>query len=108
MRNSNRDPTQILRTEQESRNNRYTRKVIITPTKIYFAGPQLELTNRIVRVHEKLADRFLRVTFSEEDFGSMGGNVERNEALFIRVEAILREGLRVEHYAYQFLHYSNR
>ncbi|KAJ3041241.1 hypothetical protein HK097_002362 [Rhizophlyctis rosea] len=99
----------ILRT-QENRNNRYIRKLIITPTKMYIAGPQWELTNRIVRVHEKIkrcTDRFLRVTFVEEDFGTIGGNAERNEAVFRRLECVLREGVRVDEMGYEFLHYSN-
>ncbi|KAJ3037013.1 hypothetical protein HDV00_002146 [Rhizophlyctis rosea] len=97
----------LRKRDDKDHNSRYTRKLIITPTKVYYDGPQLELPNRIVRHYNEYADRFMRVTFCHDDFGKVRGNFEVQESMFKRIEAVLDEGVEILDHHYRFLQYSN-
>lgn len=47
------------------------RRLMVTPTKVYFIGPDLEMSNRVTRQYSKYIDNFLRVTFVEEDMNEL-------------------------------------
>lgn len=47
------------------------RRCLVTPTRIVRLPPETELSNRILRRYKQYADRFLRVSFAEENAGIM-------------------------------------
>lgn len=51
------------------------RRLAITPTKAYCLPPEVELSNRVLRKYQDVADRFLRVTFMDEGLQTINSNV---------------------------------
>ncbi|ONI28221.1 hypothetical protein PRUPE_1G132100 [Prunus persica] len=47
----------------------YVHRVQVTPTKVYFCGPEANLSNRVLRNYSEHVDNFLRVSFVDEDMG---------------------------------------
>ena len=47
----------------------YIHRVQITPTKVYFYGPEINVSNRVIRHYSEDIDNFIRVSFVEEDGG---------------------------------------
>lgn len=62
------------------------RRLIFTPTRAYCVPPELEMSNRVVRHFHKLSDRFLRVSFCDEDLQQMSA-----AALTVPVASIVRD-----------------
>ncbi|KAJ3144980.1 hypothetical protein HDU86_001313 [Geranomyces michiganensis] len=81
-------------------------KVVITPTKIYYQGPQHEVGNRILRRHAQNTNDFLRVTFCDDTLQRVSGRQD-GELLFSRIAAILDAGITIADKRFEFLHYSN-
>lgn len=50
------------------------RRVLVTPSKIYLVGPELEVSNRVVRHYKDHADRFIRISFLDENFRLIMGD----------------------------------
>lgn len=49
----------------------------MTPTRVVLHSPQTELSNRVLRHYKQHSDRFVRVSFVEEDSGQLHlGNAE--------------------------------
>lgn len=46
----------------------YVNRVQITPCKIYFNGPEINVSNRILRKYPDDMENFLRISFIDEDF----------------------------------------
>lgn len=42
-------------------------RVLVTPTRIVRLLPEVELSNRILRRFKQASDRFIRISFGEED-----------------------------------------
>ncbi|KAJ1928931.1 hypothetical protein IWQ60_001620 [Tieghemiomyces parasiticus] len=86
------------------------RKVVVTPTKIYLQPPQLELSNRILRQFDAVRDRFLRVSFRDEDHERLSNHQRAAVAstgLYARVYRALRRGIRIAGRHYEFLAFSS-
>jgi hypothetical protein len=81
----------------------------ITPTKIYFDGPNYEPSNRILRLYEDKIDHFLRVTFKEENFDRffIHDKKENLDILNLRISAILNSGFCSAGRHYEFLAFSS-
>ncbi|CAG8532252.1 7758_t:CDS:2 [Ambispora leptoticha] len=81
----------------------------VTPTKIYFEGPIFETSNSILRRYAEYTDRFLRVTFTEENFEKLfsGTDVNLKDIYDFRIRKILKEGFRVAGRHYDFLAFSS-
>ena len=87
------------------------RSVIVTPTTIIVREPTVEVTNRVLRQYQHLADRFLRVRFEDDEFR---GNKRiyatdkgtMNE-VFTRVLRTLSSGVVIGDRTYDFLAYGN-
>ncbi|KAK8567430.1 hypothetical protein V6N12_006018 [Hibiscus sabdariffa] len=45
----------------------YIRRVQITPSRIYFCGPEINVSNRVLRKFRTDIDNFLRITFVDEE-----------------------------------------
>lgn len=100
------------------------RRLIITPTKAYCLPPEVELSNRVLRNYQHVADRFLRVSFMDEGMQMLNKNVltyypasivfdissnfnPQNTRVFRRVKSILSEGFYLCGRKYSFLAYSS-
>nr|CAG8498711.1 9679_t:CDS:2 [Entrophospora candida] len=84
------------------------RKVVITPTTMYFLLPTMETSNRVIRHFHDVKDNFLRVQFIDEAGGkirpSSGTN---NDALYNRVYLTLVNGINIGDRHYEFLAFSS-
>ncbi|ROW10512.1 hypothetical protein VMCG_02136 [Cytospora schulzeri] len=87
------------------------RRAVITPTRIYFQTPCVELTNRVLREYSGLNDHFLRVQFTDElTFGkiySSPQNSKKDDNVYLRVHRVLSNGIIVGGRRYRFLAFSN-
>ena len=53
----------------------YVHRVLITPSKIYFCGPEVNLSNHVIRNYHDYIDDFLRVSFVDEDLDKLHATV---------------------------------
>ncbi|KDO19525.1 hypothetical protein SPRG_15273 [Saprolegnia parasitica CBS 223.65] len=81
------------------------RRVLVTPLRIVAEPPQVDASNRVLRQYAQHVDRFLRVTFVDEEFGPLHG--AKSPRILDRIAAILRHGLVVGGEKYVFLGYSS-
>jgi hypothetical protein len=90
----------------ESGNLVSIRRVLVTPLRICPQPAQREASNRILRQCIEHKARFLRVTFVEENFGSVLS--ARSADIFERrIRPIMRDGVCVAGRRFVFLAYSN-
>uniref|UniRef100_A0A2N9GNP3 RNA-dependent RNA polymerase n=1 Tax=Fagus sylvatica TaxID=28930 RepID=A0A2N9GNP3_FAGSY len=95
----------------------YVRRVQITPCKVYFFGPEINVSNRVLRNFPKDIDNFLRVSFVDEELDKMYstdlsprtsfGNEDRRTGLYKRVLSILRNGIVIGDKKFEFLAFSS-
>ncbi|GES78777.1 RNA-dependent RNA polymerase 6-like [Rhizophagus clarus] len=79
----------------------------ITPTNIYYDGPNYESSNRILRLYKDRIDSFLRVTFREENFERLFVNKDEDvDIIEFRIMAIINEGFKLAGRHYEFLAFS--
>ncbi|CAK9162356.1 unnamed protein product [Ilex paraguariensis] len=93
-------------------------RVLVTPSKIYCLGPELESSNYIVKNFASYASDFLRVTFVEEDWGKLPSQAISTGVqqgifskpyrtnIYSRILSILREGIVIGTKRFQFLAFS--
>lgn len=93
-------------------------RVLITPTKIYCLGPELETSNYVVKNYASYASDFLRVSFVEEDWSKLPSAALSTSirpgifskpvrtALYHRIKSVLREGIVIGSKRFQFLAFS--
>lgn len=96
-------------------------RFIVTPTKAYCMPSETELSNRILRNFRHLADRFLRVSFLDENFHALSGMMlnatvvpfartigqSSRSALYNRVRSVLLNGFDLCGRRYEFLAFSS-
>ncbi|KAL8897647.1 MAG: hypothetical protein Q9192_002477 [Flavoplaca navasiana] len=92
-----------------SSNGMLTYKVIVTPSTVQLAGPELESSNRVLRNYANFSDHFLRATFADEDgeplyFDSYHNNSDVFEERFNR---LLQDGIKICGRVYEFLGFSH-
>ncbi|EIE18524.1 RdRP-domain-containing protein, partial [Coccomyxa subellipsoidea C-169] len=70
---------------------------------------QVELSNRVIRHHRQYSDRFLRVTFCEENGGRLcfANDIPRLEDYMDRMEGILKDGLELADRHFDLLAFSS-
>ncbi|KAL4637955.1 hypothetical protein ACB092_03G115900 [Castanea dentata] len=95
----------------------YVHRVLITPSKVYFWGPKVNLSNRVLRKYHKYIDDFLRVSFVDEDLDKLHATVisscassakgERRTGIYDRILSILRNGIVISAKKFEFLAFSN-
>ncbi|KAA8532479.1 hypothetical protein F0562_032521 [Nyssa sinensis] len=49
----------------------YVRRVLVTPCKVYFCGPEVNVSNRVLRNYPEDIDNFLRVSFVDEELAKL-------------------------------------
>ncbi|CAO2209790.1 unnamed protein product [Urochloa humidicola] len=104
--------------------NAEVRRLVITPTRAYCMPPQLERSNRVMRHYRHVADRFLRVTFTDEGMRRLNTGamslcaaqivkdvmpelLQQKTTVYRRVETILTEGFFLCGRKYSFLAFSS-
>ncbi|KAK0596192.1 hypothetical protein LWI29_013507 [Acer saccharum] len=96
----------------------YVRKILITPTKMYFCGPEASLSNRVLRSYPEDIDNFLRVSFVDEDGQklyatalsprtSSSTDEEKRTGIYRRILSILRNGIDIGGKKFETLAFSN-
>ncbi|XP_050372674.1 probable RNA-dependent RNA polymerase 1 isoform X2 [Argentina anserina] len=91
-------------------------RVQITPVKVYFCGPEVNLSNRVLRNFHEDIDNFLRVSFVDEDLGKMHAEdlytqtsftgEERKTRVYERILSTLRDGIVIGDKKFEFLAFS--
>ncbi|CAK9142330.1 unnamed protein product [Ilex paraguariensis] len=95
----------------------YVRRVQITPCKVYFCGPEVNVSNRVLRNYSAYIDNFLRVSFIDEEWDKMysmdlsprtgSGNEDKRTAVYKRILSILRKGIVIGSQKFEFLAFSS-
>ncbi|KAJ4705775.1 RNA-dependent RNA polymerase [Melia azedarach] len=95
----------------------YINKVLVTPSKVYFCGPEISLSNRVVRSYPEEIDSFLRVSFVDEDKDKLYSTVltarisstdeERRTGVYERILSTLRNGIVIGDKKFETLGFSN-
>ena len=95
----------------------YVHRVQITPSKVYFCGPEVNLSNRVLRNYPDDIDNFLRVSFVDEHLDKMrwtdlctrssSANGERQTRVYERIHCILRDGIVIGDKKFEFLGFSS-
>ncbi|XP_061994386.1 probable RNA-dependent RNA polymerase 1 [Rosa rugosa] len=91
----------------------YVRRVQITPSKVYFSGPEVNVSNRILRQYSSDIDNFLRVSFVDEEMEKLYSTdlsprtSTRKTRIYNRVLSILRNGIVIGEKKFEFLAFSS-
>lgn len=93
----------------------YVRRVLITPTRVYFFGPEVNMSNRVLRHYRKEIDNFLRFSFVDEELDKMQStnlstriaSVETRTGIYQRILSILRDGINIGDKKFEFLAFSS-
>ena len=95
----------------------YVHRVQITPCKVYFCGPEINVSNRVLRNYLEDIDNFLRVSFVDEELDKMystdlsprasSGNEDRRTGIYKRILSILRNGIVIGDKRFEFLAFSS-
>lgn len=93
-------------------------RALITPSKIYCLGPELETSNHVVKHFASYASDFMRITFVEEDWSKLPINAVSTSLqkgifakpfrtdIYKRVLTILRDGIVIGSKRFEFLAFS--
>ncbi|KAF9673790.1 hypothetical protein SADUNF_Sadunf10G0060500 [Salix dunnii] len=92
------------------------RRVQITPTKLYFCGPEVNLSNRVLRKYPDDIDSFLRISFIDEDLDKLfSSNISprtfsaiegRKTKIYQRILSVQRNGIAIGSKKFEFLGFS--
>ncbi|XP_043696161.1 probable RNA-dependent RNA polymerase 1 [Telopea speciosissima] len=95
----------------------YVRRVQITPSKVYFFGPEVNVSNRVLRHYSNYIDNFIRVSFVDENLDKMysinlspstsNGSEERRTGIYRRILSTLRNGIVIGEKRFDFLAFSS-
>lgn len=93
-------------------------RALVTPSKIYCLGPELETSNYVVKNFAEYASDFMRVTFVEEDWSklpinSISTSFEQGvfakpfrTKIYHRILSVLRDGIVIGSKRFEFLAFS--
>jgi hypothetical protein len=96
--------TPVSRSKAES-HHAYIRRLMLTPTRTVACRAESDLLNRVLREFQTHKDRFLRVSFADEDGGTIAF-VASND-IYTRVRQLLRDGVEVAGERFVFLAFSS-
>ncbi|KAL5553269.1 hypothetical protein UlMin_040670 [Ulmus minor] len=95
----------------------YIRRVQVTPCKVYFCGPEVNVSSRILRLYKQHIDNFLRVSFVDEELDNLYAtefsprtsvaNEDRKTGIYKRVLSVLRNGIEIGDKKFEFLAFSS-
>ncbi|XP_024517545.1 probable RNA-dependent RNA polymerase 1 [Selaginella moellendorffii] len=98
----------------------YVKRLVVTPTKVYCTGPELERSNGVTRRYKDFAANFLRVSFVDENFETLYADAVRlptkvsvqigllpePSSVYHRVLAVVRDGVTIGGKKFKFLGFS--
>ncbi|MCL7028409.1 hypothetical protein MKW94_007148 [Papaver nudicaule] len=96
----------------------YVRRVQVTPSKVYFCGPEVNVSNRVLRHYHEHIDNFIRISFVDEDLEKIRSadlssrtissqGIEKRTELYRRVLSTLRNGIIIGNKKFDFLAFSS-
>ncbi|TKY69219.1 RNA-dependent RNA polymerase 1 [Spatholobus suberectus] len=91
----------------------YVRRVQITPCKVYFCGPELNVSNRVLRHFREHIDNFLRVSFVDEELEKLysadlsSRTQNKKTEIYTRILSILKNGIVIGDKKFEFLAFSS-
>ncbi|XP_071691335.1 probable RNA-dependent RNA polymerase 1 [Rutidosis leptorrhynchoides] len=95
----------------------YVRRVQITPSKVYFCGPEVNVSNRVLRHYADYMDNFLRVSFLDEELEKLystdlsprvtNQNGDSRTAIYNRILSVLKNGIAIGDKKFEFLAFSS-
>eukprot|EP00798_Chlamydomonas_sp_ICE-L_P010051 gene10051-7944_t len=83
------------------------RRVFVTPLRICPQPPELDAGNRIIRENAAHRDRFVRVTFVDENFSNARAFTSSEDVMDGRIRRIVHEGMIIAGRRFHFLAFSN-
>ena len=74
--------------------------MLVTPTRVVLQPAQLEGSNKVLRHFAEFQDRFLRVSFQDEDDELFAGSLDSDNSdpevgILARVRSVLHHGLNI-------------
>lgn len=93
----------------------YVRRVQITPCRVYFCGPEVNVSNRVLRHYSEDIDNFLRVSFLDENLERIHSTVisprmsneGRKTGVYTRILSVLENGIVIGRKKFDFLAFSS-
>lgn len=90
----------------------YCRRVQITPCKVYFCGPEVNVSNRVLRHFPQDINNFLRVSFVDEEWDKMRSidllpRMSSKTDIYRRILSVLRNGIVIGDKNFDFLAFSS-
>uniref|UniRef100_A0A1J3CMU9 RNA-dependent RNA polymerase n=1 Tax=Noccaea caerulescens TaxID=107243 RepID=A0A1J3CMU9_NOCCA len=92
----------------------YMYRVQVTPTRVYFCGPEVNVSNRVLRHYSSYINNFLRISFVDEDLEkvrsmdlSPRSSTLRRTKLYERILKVLRDGIVIGDKKFEFLAFSS-
>lgn len=95
----------------------YVHRIQITPSRVYFFGPEVNVSNHVLRMYSQHVDNFLRVSFVDEDFEKIHStdlsprsplnSGQRRTEIYDRIISILRSGITIGDKKFEFLAFSS-
>ncbi|XP_039144790.1 probable RNA-dependent RNA polymerase 1 [Dioscorea cayenensis subsp. rotundata] len=92
----------------------YVHRVQVTPSKVYFYGPEINVSNRVIRHFSEDSDNFMRISFVDEDCEKMrstdlspSSDNEKRTAIYKRILSTMRNGISIGDKKFEFLAYSS-
>ncbi|KAK8945735.1 putative RNA-dependent RNA polymerase 2 [Platanthera guangdongensis] len=91
-------------------------RALITPSKVYFLGPELENSNYVIKHFSAYASDFLRISFVDEDWSKLSSDalstrIEQGfkaykTGIHDRILSILKDGITIGPKKFEFLAFS--
>lgn len=130
LRNTCYDPVKLLMKELNNKRSKryhdladfsldsglmYVRRVQVTPSRVYFFGPEVNVSNRVTREYAEYIDDFLRVNFVDENWDrlystdlsqGMPNSVQIRTKVYKRILTVLTEGIAIGNKKFEFLAFS--
>lgn len=95
----------------------YIRRVQVTPSKVFFCGPEVNVSNRVLRQCRDYIDNFIRVSFVDEELEKLystdlsprtsAANEDRRTGIYRRILSVLRNGIEIGGKKFEFLAFSS-
>ncbi|XP_022776584.1 RNA-dependent RNA polymerase 1-like [Durio zibethinus] len=89
----------------------YVRRVQTTPSRVYFCGPEINVSNRVLRHFRDDIDNFLRITFVDEELEKIHSTDllarGRRTEIYERILSTLKNGIVIGDKRFEFLAFSS-
>ncbi|CAN0876581.1 RNA-dependent RNA polymerase 1 [Linum grandiflorum] len=95
----------------------YVHRIQITPCKVYFSGPEVNVSNRVLRQFSEDISNFIRVSFVDEELEKIHSNdvaprgsstsEAKRSSIYNRILSTLRNGIVIGGKKFEFLAFSS-